>query len=195
MWVQERTRWNSLEKHDFEERQRKEVRKQRKTEERKWNESVCECWVCGEEVKIDRHAVGKSEGYKGRERLMWAIGWRYKWTDEIESYIWARVELVVNLAGCLLCVMPLLLSSRIRRKYRESWWPDAEIREWWETVVKYGIFILGFKFWIHELSVTSSLFRLVTFKQFDSDQKIGQKGWESFFFFLLFGFCLVSNGL
>lgn len=72
-------------------------------------------------MKKDRHAVGKSEGYKGRERLMWAIGWRYKWTDEIESYIWARVELVVNLAGWLLCVMPLLLSSRIRRKYRESW--------------------------------------------------------------------------
>ena len=29
--------------------------------------------------------MGKSEGYKGRERLMWAIGWGDKWTDEIES--------------------------------------------------------------------------------------------------------------
>ena len=31
------------------------------------------------------HVVGMSEGYKGRERLMWAIGWGDKWTDEIES--------------------------------------------------------------------------------------------------------------
>ena len=44
-------------------------------------------------------------------------------------------------------------------------------------------YFLGFKFCIHYLSVTSSLFLWITFKKFDSDQKIGQKGWESFFYF------------
>lgn len=84
MWVQERTRWNSLEKHDFEEKKRE---KQSETEEnrgKEMKEFVSVEFVVKRRRQIG-YVVGMSEGYKGRERLMWAIGWGDKWTDEIES--------------------------------------------------------------------------------------------------------------